>query len=74
MTDEAVELDERARVEEPLDPLAREQLAGRPVPLDGPLVARVQRLLAEVAQPPELRLRRVRSVCGRSPVVATPGG
>ena len=30
----AVELDERARVEQPLEPLARKQLALRPLPLD----------------------------------------
>ena len=43
----AVELDERARVEQLLDALAREQLALAALPLDRLLAARVERLLAE---------------------------
>ena len=55
---EAVELDERARVEQPLDPLAREQLAARVLrsqPPSRPSAAPPRR---ELLEPPQLRLRR----------------
>ena len=58
MTHEAVELDERARVAEPLGPLAREQLPGLALPRDRLLRARVQRL-ARAAPPATGASRRV---------------
>ncbi len=59
VADEAVELDERARVEELLEPLAREELAALALPLDVPLARRMERLLAQLLEPAELRLGRV---------------
>ncbi len=59
MADEAVELDERSRVEEPLDALAREQLAARALARDRLLAGGGGRLLAELGEPGELRLGRV---------------
>jgi len=55
----AVELDERARIEQLLDPLAREQLALAPLPLDGALAPLVARLVAQGREPLELGLRRI---------------
>ena len=49
MADVAIELDERSGIEELLEPLAREQLAALPLPLDGPPAALVQRLIAQLA-------------------------
>ena len=57
--DVAVELDERARVEQLLDPLAREQLPALPLPRDRLLVARVRGLLGELLEPGELGGGRV---------------
>ena len=54
--DEAVELDERARVEQQVDALAREQLPALVLPRDGLLGSRVLRLVAQLAEPGELRL------------------
>ena len=52
----AVELDERAGVEQPLDALTREQLARSALPLDRLLAACVERLVAKLAKPLELLL------------------
>ena len=60
---EAVELDERAGVEQELDPLAGEELAALVLPRDRFLGARVLGGVAQLAQPGELRLGRV--VAGR---------
>ena len=54
MADVAVELDERPRVEQLLDSLARQELPPLPLPGDGLLVAGVRRLLGELLQPGEL--------------------
>ena len=54
--DEPVELDERARVEQQLDPLAGEELAVLTLPRDRPLRRRVRRGLAQLAETRELRL------------------
>ncbi len=54
MADEAVELDEAARVEQLLDPLAREELAALALPGDSPLVAGVECLVAEPLELGEL--------------------
>ena len=59
MPREAVELDERPRVEELLDPLARQELPALPLALDVPLARRVERVLAQLLQPAELGLGRV---------------
>ena len=60
VADEAVELDEAARVEQLLDPLAREELAALALPLDGAGSSpRVKRLVAEPRELVELALRRV---------------
>ena len=59
VADVAVELDERARVEQLLDPLAGEQLPPLPLPCDRLLVARVRRLVGELLQPGELGGGRV---------------
>ena len=59
MADEAVELDERARIEELLEPLAREQLSALALALDVPLARRMQCLLAQLLEPAELGLGRV---------------
>ena len=56
VADEGVELLERARVEQLLDPLARGQLALRVLLLDRLLGGRVDRLLAQLAQVGELLL------------------
>ncbi len=56
---EAVELDERARIEELLEALARKQLAALALALDVPLARRMERLLAQLLEPAELRLGRV---------------
>ncbi len=56
MPDVAVELDEAARVEELLQPLAREQLPALALAGDGALVARVERLVAEPLERGQLRL------------------
>jgi hypothetical protein len=53
---EAVELDERARIEELLDPLAREELAALALPGDRALVPGVERLLAQPRELGELVL------------------
>jgi hypothetical protein len=63
--DEPVELDERARVEQELEPLAGEELAALVLPCDRLLRARVLRGVTELAQPGELRLGRL--VPGRQP-------
>src|SRR5581483_11520346 len=55
----AVELDERPGIAQLLGPLAREQPSLLPAPCDRALAAGVQRLLAQLAQPLELRLRRL---------------
>jgi hypothetical protein len=54
MADIAVELDERARVEQLLDPLPRQQLPPLSLAIDGLLVAGVRRLLGELLQPGQL--------------------
>ena len=54
----AVELDERARIEQLLDPLAREQLALLALPLDRFLAPCVQRFVAQLLELLELGLRR----------------
>ena len=59
VADEAVELDERARIEELLEPLAREELAALALPRDVLLARRMERLLAQLLEPAELRLGRV---------------
>src|SRR5207244_4385752 len=59
VADVAVELDERARVEELLEALAREELAALALARDGLLVSLVQGLLAELLELPELLLGRV---------------
>ena len=59
MPDEAVELDERARVEELLEPLAREELPALALARDVRLARRMERLLAQLLEPAELRLGRV---------------
>ena len=59
MPDEAVELDERARVEQLLESLPGEQLAALALARDVLLAARVQRLLAQLLEPAKLRLGRV---------------
>ena len=48
MPDEAVELDERAGVEELLEPLAREELATLALASDVPLARGVRRFLAQL--------------------------
>ncbi len=58
---EHVELDERAGVEQLLDALARGQLAPGVLALDGRRVARVQRLLLQLAQLVDALLDRVRA-------------
>ena len=73
MADEAVELDERAGVEELLEPLAREQLAALALALDVPLARRVRRLLAQLLEPAELRLGRVVDLRHRAEPNAAPG-
>ena len=65
MAHEAVELDERAAVEQQLDPLAREELAPLVLSRDGLLGARVLGGVAQLTEPRELRLGRV--VAGRHP-------
>jgi hypothetical protein len=55
----AVELDERTGIEQPLEPLAREQLAGLTLALDSLRARGVQRFLAELLEPLELRLGRL---------------
>jgi hypothetical protein len=55
----AVELDEGTGVAELLRAFTREQPALVAASRDRALAARVQRLLAQFAQPAELRLRRV---------------
>jgi hypothetical protein len=47
MLDERVELDQRAGVEQPFEPLARESLAALALALHRALVARVPRPLAQ---------------------------
>ena len=59
VADEAVELDERARVEQEVDPLAGEQLAAVVLPRDRLLRPRVRRGLAQLTQPGELLLGRL---------------
>ena len=59
MTDEAIELDERARVEQQLDPLAREELPALVLARGRLLRARVRRVLAQLAEPGELLLGRL---------------
>ena len=56
---EAVELDERAGVEQQLDPLAGEELAALVLPRDRLLRPGVLRRVAQLAQPGELRLGRL---------------
>ena len=62
---EPVQLDERAPVEQELDPLTGEELASLVLSRDGLLAARVLRGVAQLAEPGELRLGRV--VPGRHP-------
>jgi hypothetical protein len=59
VADVAVELDERARIAELLGPLAGEQPPLLAPLLHGALAARVQRLVAHLAEPLELCLSRV---------------
>ena len=59
----AVELDERAGIEELLDPLAREQLALLPLALDRLLGPGVQRLVAQLLELVELPVRRFVRLC-----------
>src|SRR5207244_2780605 len=59
VADEAVELDEGAWVAQPLGPLAREQLAGGALLLDRGLGPCVRHRVALLAQPIELRPRRL---------------
>src|SRR5439155_15101732 len=59
VADEAVELDERARIAQPFRPLAREQLAGGALLLDRGLGPCVRHRVALLAQPVELRPRRL---------------
>ena len=61
----AVELDERARVEQHLQPLAREQLPLLALALDRALAPLVRGLLAQALELFELLLGRVRAVVGR---------
>ena len=62
MAHEPVELDERARIAEPLGALARQQLALLVLPRHRLLRAGVQRLVAQLLEPGELLGgRRVRS-------------
>ena len=56
---EPVELDERARIEELLEPLASEELPSLALPLDVPLARGMERALAQLLEPAELRLGRV---------------
>ena len=56
---EAIELHERARIEQQVDPLAGEELAALVLPRDGLLGPRVLRRLAQLAKPGELRLGRL---------------
>ena len=56
MPNVTVELDEAAGVEELLDPLAREKLAPRPLPLDRALLPGVKSLFAEPLELFELRV------------------
>ena len=65
VTHEAVELDERARVAEPLGALARRQLAGAAPRLDGLLRAGMERLGTMLLEPLELRVRRLVSLVSR---------
>ena len=58
MANETVELDERARVEELLDPLVGKQLPGVVLPLDRRFAARVGGFLAQLREPIELPLGR----------------
>src|SRR5207249_1071626 len=55
----AVELDERPLIAQPLGTLTREETPLLAPPGNRLLAARVQRLLAQLAQPAELRLRRL---------------
>src|SRR5262249_6870054 len=57
--DEAVELHERARVEELLEPLASEQLAALALAYHGLLARGLERLLAQLLEPAKLGLGRV---------------
>ena len=57
--DVPVELDERARVEQLLDPFPRQQLPALPLPRDRLLVAGMRCLLGELLQPGELGGGRV---------------
>ena len=59
VADEPVELDERAGVEQPLDPLARQQLAARALLRDGRRSHRQRGLGAQLLEPAKLRLGRV---------------
>ena len=59
MPDEAVELDERAGVEELLEPLTREELAALALASNVALARGVRRFLAQLLEPAELRLGRV---------------
>ena len=62
MADVAVELDERAGVEELLEPLAGEQPALLAAALDRLVAALVKRLLAKLLHPRELLLGRLEAV------------
>src|SRR5256714_11920331 len=76
VTDVAVELDERARVAEPLGSLSREELPLRPLALDRLRAAGVARLVAEGLETLEPALRRFRArsllVCRRHAPERTP--
>jgi hypothetical protein len=65
VTDEAVELDERAGIEQEVEPLACEELPALVLARDGLLRARVRRLLRKLPQPGELLCGRL--VAGRHP-------
>ena len=67
MPHEAVELDERARVEQLLEPFPGEQLSALALARDVLLAARVQRLLAQLLEPAKLRLGRVVRLRHRRP-------
>src|SRR5262249_9481049 len=64
VTDVAVELDERARVEQLDEPLAREQLPLLSLALDRLLPRGVLPFVAQLLELSELRLRRVGAVVG----------
>src|SRR5205807_9206058 len=65
VSDETVELDERAGIEQLDEPFARQQLSLLALPFDGLLAAGVLGLFPKLLEPVELRLGGVRAVVGR---------